>query len=93
MRSDGNAIAPHQPIQTGGFVVQAIPQFTTFDQFIAWYPEDGRYELINGRVREVKPTTPHEQVGGYLNRRLTVEMDRLELPYFIPKSFTGLVLF
>ena len=69
-------------------MVQAIPQLATFDEFIAWYPEDGRYELINGRVCEVKPTGPHEQVGGYLNRRLSVEMDRLELPYFIPKSCT-----
>ncbi|MGH2416018.1 MAG: Uma2 family endonuclease [Microcystaceae cyanobacterium] len=69
-------------------MVQAIPQFTTFDEFLAWYPEDGRYELINGRVCEVKPTGLHEQVGGYLNRRLSVEMDRLELPYFIAKSCT-----
>ena len=69
-------------------MVQAIPQLTTFDEFIAWYPEDGRYELINGRVCEVKPTGPHAQVGGYLNRRLSVEMDRLELPYLIPKSCT-----
>jgi Uma2 family endonuclease len=69
-------------------MVQVIPQLTTFDQFIAWYPEHGRYELINGRVCEMKPTGPHEQVGGYLNRRLSVEMDRLELPYFIPKSCT-----
>jgi Uma2 family endonuclease len=69
-------------------MVQAIPQLTTFDEFIAWYPKDGRYELINGRVCEVKPTGPHEQVGGYLNRRLSVEIDRLELPYFIPKSCT-----
>jgi hypothetical protein len=53
-------------------MVQSIPQLTTFDQFIAWYPEDGRYELINGRVCEVKPTGPHEQVGGYLNRRLSI---------------------
>ncbi|MGB5961303.1 MAG: Uma2 family endonuclease, partial [Coleofasciculaceae cyanobacterium] len=61
---------------------------TTFDEFIAWYPEDGRYELINGRVCEVKPTGPHEQVGAYLNRRLLVEIDRLQLPYFLPKSCT-----
>ncbi|NEQ96005.1 MAG: Uma2 family endonuclease [Cyanothece sp. SIO2G6] len=69
-------------------MVQAIPQLTTFDEFIAWYPDGGRYELINGRVREVKPTGSHEQVGGYLNRKLTIEMDRLGLPYFIPKSCT-----
>lgn len=69
-------------------MVQTIPQLMTFDEFIAWYPEDGRYELINGRVCEVKPTGPHEQVGAYLNRRLLIEIDRLQLPYFLPKSCT-----
>lgn len=69
-------------------MVQAISQLTTFDQFITWYPEDGRYELINGRVCEVKPTGPHEQVGAYLNRRLLLEIDRLQLSYFLPKSCT-----
>ncbi len=69
-------------------MVQAIPQLMTFDEFITWYPEHGRYELINGSVCEVKPTGPHEQVGAYLNRRLLVEIDRLELPYFLPKSCT-----
>ena len=69
-------------------MVQAIPQITTFDEFIAWYPDHGRYELINGRVQAVKPTGAHEQVGGYLNGRLSVEIARLELPYFIPKSCT-----
>lgn len=69
-------------------MVQAVPQITTFDDFIAWYPEQGRYELINGRVQEVKPTGVHEQVGGYLNGRLAVEIARLALPYFIPKSCT-----
>ena len=69
-------------------MVQAISKLMTFDDFLAWYPEEGRYELINGRVQEVKPTGAHEQVGGYLNRRLSVEMNRLELPYFISKSCT-----
>lgn len=69
-------------------MVQAVPQVTTFDEFIAWYPEHGRYELINGRVQVVKPTGVHEQVGGYLNGRLAVEIARLRLPYFIPKSCT-----
>lgn len=69
-------------------MVQAVPQITTFDEFIAWYPDQGRYELINGRVQAVKPTGVHEQVGGYLNGRLAVEIARLGLPYFIPKSCT-----
>ncbi len=69
-------------------MVQAISQSMSFDEFMDWYPEDGRYELINGRVCEVKPTGPHEQVGAYLNRRLLVEIDRLRLLYFLPKSCT-----
>jgi Uma2 family endonuclease len=69
-------------------MVQAVSQVTTFDEFVAWYPEQGRYELINGRVQEVKPTGVHEQVGGYLNGRLGVEIARLALPYFIPKRCT-----
>ncbi|MGI0492523.1 Uma2 family endonuclease [Alkalinema pantanalense CENA528] len=69
-------------------MVQAIPNLMSFDDFMGWYPEDGRYELINGRVCEVKPTGSHEQVVAYLNRRLLVEIDRLQLPYFLPKSCT-----
>jgi Uma2 family endonuclease len=69
-------------------MVHAIDQLITFDEFVAWHPEDGRYELINGRVCEVKPTGSHEQVGAYLNRRLLVEVDRQQLPYFLPKSCT-----
>lgn len=69
-------------------MVQAVPQATTFDEFMAWYPDQGRYELINGRVQEVKPTGAHEQVGGYLNGRLSVEIARTMLPYFMPKSCT-----
>ncbi len=69
-------------------MVQAVPQITTFDEFIAWYPDQGRYELINGRVQDVKPTGIHEQVGGGLNGRLAVEIARRGLPYFLPKSCT-----
>lgn len=39
-------------------MVQAVSHCMTFDEFVAWYPEDGRYELVNGRVCEVKPTGP-----------------------------------
>jgi len=69
-------------------MVQAVPQFTTFDEFIAGYPDNGHYELINERLCEVKPTGSHEQVEAYLSRKLTVELDRLNLPYFILKSCT-----
>jgi hypothetical protein len=35
-------------------MVQAIPKYTSFNQFIGEYPEDGQYKLINGRVCEMK---------------------------------------
>ncbi len=68
---------------------QALPKPVTFDEFIAWYPENAgvRYELHNGEIVEMsQPTGEHEVVKGFLSRKLTVEFDRLHLPYFIPNQ-------
>ncbi|BAY95868.1 MULTISPECIES: Uma2 family endonuclease [unclassified Tolypothrix] len=70
-------------------MTQAIPKLVTFDQFIAWYPENTgfRYELHNGVIVEMPPPTgDHEEVVGFLVRKLSVELDRLNLPYLIPKT-------
>lgn len=56
----------------------------SFDEFIAQYGDDTRYELIDGELIEMEPTGPHEQVAALVSRKLNVEIDRLELPYFIP---------
>ena len=61
----------------------------TFDEFIEWYPENSllRYELHDGVVIEMPPPSgKHEGVVGFLSRKLTVEFDRLNLPYRIPKT-------
>ncbi len=59
----------------------------TFDQFIQQYPEDGgRYELVDGAIVEMRPIGPHEQVGGFVGDQLTLEIYRLDLPYFIPRT-------
>ncbi len=68
---------------------QALPKIVTFDQFIEWYPENSgvRYELHNGEIIEMsQPTGEHEEIKGFLSRKLTVEFDRLNLPYFIPNQ-------
>ncbi len=68
-------------------MVQAVPQLMTLDEFLDWYPDGyGRYELWNGVVIEMQPTGTHEQVGGFLGVKLGVEIDRLSLPYIIPRQ-------
>ncbi|MBD2682784.1 MULTISPECIES: Uma2 family endonuclease [Nostoc] len=69
-------------------MTQALPKSVTFDEFVEWYPNDGkRYELHNGVIVEVPPPTgQHEKVVGFIARKLTVEFDRLNLPYTIPKT-------
>ena len=65
-----------------------LPKTVTFEEFIEWYPDGrGRYELIEGVVVEMNPTGDHEEVAAFLNRKLNVEIDRLNLPYFIPRTY------
>ncbi|NEP53143.1 MAG: Uma2 family endonuclease [Moorea sp. SIO3C2] len=54
------------------------------EEFIAQYGDDERYELIDGELIEMEPTGPHEQVVALISRKLNVEIDGLDLPYFIP---------
>ncbi|NEO67021.1 MAG: Uma2 family endonuclease, partial [Moorea sp. SIO4G2] len=54
------------------------------EEFIAQYGDDERYELIDGELIEIEQTGYHEQVVALISRKLNVEIDRLDLPYFIP---------
>ncbi|MBD2607798.1 Uma2 family endonuclease [Scytonema hofmannii FACHB-248] len=69
-------------------MTQALPKLLTFNEFSEWYPNDGkRYELHRGVIVEIPPPTgAHEKVVGFIARKLTVEFDRLNLPYTIPKT-------
>ena len=69
-------------------IVKAIkPKFETLEEFLDWYPDGcGRFELKDGVVFEMQPIGPHEQVGGFLGMKLGVEIERLELPYLIPRQ-------
>jgi Uma2 family endonuclease len=69
-------------------MAQSLPKLLTFDEFIEWYPNDGkRYELRNGVIFEMPPPSgEHEKVVGFIARKLTVEFDRLNRPYTIPKT-------
>ncbi len=63
-----------------------LPQHFTAEEFIAQYGDDSRYELIDGELRDMEPTGPHESVAGKIAGRLFVEILRLNLSWTIPKS-------
>ena len=68
-------------------MVQTAAKPLTFDDFIALYPEDGgRYELRYGEIVKMRPIGPHEEVIALIRRKLDLEINRLNLPYFIPQS-------
>ncbi len=68
-------------------MTQALSKVLTFEEFTAWRPEIGRYELHDGVIVEMsQPVGGHEEVTGFLARKVTVEFDRLNLPYIIPKT-------
>ncbi|MBN3949024.1 MAG: Uma2 family endonuclease [Nostoc sp.] len=70
-------------------MIQALRKLVTFDEFIAWYPENlqQRYELHDGVIVEMAPPTgDHEEVVGFLALNISIEIGRLKLPYFIPKT-------
>jgi Uma2 family endonuclease len=67
---------------------QTIPKLLTFDDYISDYPEDGqKYQLIEGKLVEMmRPIGKHEEIGGFIAGTLFVEINRLQLPYFIPNT-------
>lgn len=61
----------------------------SFDEFIAWYPEnsENRYELRRGVVIEMpKPKGKHSRLAGDLAFDLGTTIRKTKLPYFIPKE-------
>jgi len=70
-------------------MIQAIPRTLTFDEFIAWYPDNSPtgYELHNGVIVEMpKPTGKHSEIAGFLNIEIGITCRSAQLPYFIPKE-------
>ena len=65
-------------------MIQTLSKTLTFAEFAEWIPENKRYELHDGVIVKVaQPIGEHENVTGFLIRKLSVEFERLNLPYFI----------
>jgi Uma2 family endonuclease len=62
------------------------PKLLTFEQFIAEYGDNPRYELIDGELRDIEPTGLHEEVSGNIAGRIYAEILRTNLNWLIPKT-------
>ena len=62
------------------------PKLLTFQAFIEQYGDNPRYELIDGELRDMEPTGPHEAVAGSLAGRVYADILRLNLNWLIPKN-------
>jgi Uma2 family endonuclease len=65
-------------------MIQLASKTINIEQFITKYGDNERFELIDGELVEMEPTGAHEQVAAFISRKLNVEIDRQEQPYFIP---------
>ncbi|MCC2691566.1 Uma2 family endonuclease [Nodularia sp. LEGE 04288] len=62
------------------------PKLLSFEEFIAQYGDNTRYELIDGELRDMEPTGPHEAVAGSIAGRIYVEIFRANFNWLIPKN-------
>jgi Uma2 family endonuclease len=70
-------------------MTQALPRLVNFEEFVEWLPENSavRYELHNGDIVEMaQPVGEHEEVTGFLTIKISAQIDRLGLPYGIPRQ-------
>ena len=67
-------IAINQPIQQ---------EPLSFDEFLARYGGDNRYELIDGEVFDLEPTGLHEEVAAFITTKVCVQIDTIGLPWFV----------
>ena len=58
----------------------------TFEQFLTEYGENTRYELIDGELRDIEPTGPHEEVAGNIAGRIYTQIIYHKLNWLIPKT-------
>ena len=58
----------------------------TAREFIDQYGEDSRYELIDGELRDLEPTGPHEKVAGTIAGILYSTIRQIQQPWIVPKN-------
>jgi Uma2 family endonuclease len=63
-----------------------LPQLLSFEDFLAQYGNNPRYELADGELIDMEPNGPHETVAGKVSSKLNIELERQGHPWFIPRT-------
>ncbi|MBD2459309.1 Uma2 family endonuclease [Nostoc sp. FACHB-87] len=62
------------------------PKILSFEEFITEHGDNTRYELIDGELRDMEPTGPHEAVAGNIAGRIYVEIFHSNFNWIVPKT-------
>lgn len=63
-------------------VATLIKKSPSFAEFLDYdFPEEGRYELVNGEIMRIQPTKRHDDIADFMIRQFDKEVERLNLNY------------
>jgi Uma2 family endonuclease len=54
---------------------QALPKTISFEDFLKWKPDGGCYELHEGVIVEMQPQGEHEEINGFLAKKLNTKVN------------------
>ncbi|MEA5513328.1 Uma2 family endonuclease [Nodularia sp. UHCC 0506] len=61
----------------------------TFAQFLNYdFPEEGRYELVNGEIMRIQATRKHDNLAEFISDTFKLEVKRLNLNYRVSGRIT-----
>ena len=63
-----------------------ISKTLTFEDFLKQYGDNPRYELIDGELRDMEPTGPHESVAGTISGYIFQEILKEKKQLVVPKN-------
>ena len=67
-------------------MIYTTPKLLSIEEFISQYGDNPRYELIDGELRDMEPTGPHESVAGKIAGYIFGEILKSRQPWVIPKN-------
>lgn len=67
-------------------MIQIASLVLGFDDFLTQYGNNPRYELADGELIDMEPTGSHESVGGKVASQLSIEINRQQHPWIIPRT-------
>jgi Uma2 family endonuclease len=67
-------------------MIYTVTKPFTFDEFVAQYGDEFRYELADGELVDMEPTGTHEAVGGKIAVQIGLAITSTGLPWCIPRT-------